>query len=182
VLILSRRPPASARLVWHSGHQVMTLTQATFRDGRGPYSVVAVHWPRPTRPAFQHQQLRWLALALAVEPRARTILVGDFNTTPWSPRWRAWERASGLIRRDRALFSWPAGHAFGVRRLPPVPLLPIDHVYAGAGWATVSVRRGPELGSDHYPLVMTLAPRQRWNAPIAVRTKRENNTTVTRAR
>ncbi len=29
---------------------------------------------------------------------------------------------------------------------------------AGPGWATVKVERGPWLGSDHYPLIVTLAP------------------------
>lgn len=40
----------------------------------------------------------------------------------------------------------------------PFPMLPIDHVYAGKGWRAVSVTRGPRLGSDHYPMVVVLAP------------------------
>ena len=40
----------------------------------------------------------------------------------------------------------------------PFALLPIDHVYAGPGWRTVRAERGPRLGSDHYPVIVTLAP------------------------
>ncbi|MDE2488701.1 MAG: endonuclease/exonuclease/phosphatase family protein, partial [Alphaproteobacteria bacterium] len=84
-------------------------------------------------------------------------VTGDFNSTPWSFSRRRWDKAFGLIRRDRALFSWPAGKTvWGVK--PPFPILPIDHVYAGPDWATVSIRRGPKLGSDHYPVVAILAP------------------------
>ncbi|HQR90495.1 MAG TPA: endonuclease, partial [Caulobacter sp.] len=38
----------------------------------------------------------------------------------------------------------------------PAPFLPIDHVYAGGAWKTVSVVRGPALGSDHRPIVVKL--------------------------
>ena len=59
----------------------------------------------------------------------------------------------GLERRTKALFSWPAYLGAKV----PFPFLPIDHVYAGKAWRTVSVKRGPRLGSDHYPVFVTLA-------------------------
>jgi endonuclease/exonuclease/phosphatase (EEP) superfamily protein YafD len=119
--------------------------------------IVVTHtqWPTDPRQASQSLDLRSVAAAL---PRQRMILGGDFNSTPWSFRRRREDAALGLIRRDRAAPTWPTGHAGPWRWLAPVPFLPIDHVYAGAGWATTSVRRGPRLGSDHYPLVVTLAP------------------------
>ena len=36
------------------------------------------------------------------------------------------------------------------------PILPIDHIYAGSDWRMTGLRRGPRLGSDHFPLVATL--------------------------
>ena len=86
-------------------------------------------------------------------PREHVILVGDFNSTPWSFARRREETALGLERRTRILPTYPANGPFGVA------LLPIDHVYAGPGWGTVSINRGPRLGSDHYPIVAVLAPR-----------------------
>jgi endonuclease/exonuclease/phosphatase (EEP) superfamily protein YafD len=158
VVILSRVPPVGVSVIRHSGHRVMTLTRATFRDRHGLYSLIAVHWPRPTKAAFHQRQEIWLARAIAGGARDRTIVVGDFNSAPWSFSRRRWDKAHGLVRRDRALFSWPTPRLFGLSWLAPLPFMPIDHVYAGAGWATVRVARGPELGSDHYPLILTLRP------------------------
>lgn len=127
----------------------LTFVNATYASPSGPYEVVATHldWPGPTQ-ARERQALREVVAKL---PTQRMILAGDFNSTPWSFARRADDRDFGLIRRDRAFWSWPAKRA-------PFPFLPIDHLYAGPGWATVSVGRGPSLGSDHYPLIVTLAP------------------------
>jgi hypothetical protein len=43
--------------------------------------------------------------------------------------------------------------------LAPAPVMAIDHVFAGQGWPSVDVRRGPRLGSDHYPVVVDVAGR-----------------------
>ena len=134
------------------------LTRATFRDAEGAFTVIGVHYAWPTDGADQQSQELRLAQAVAAIPRRRTIVAGDFNSTPWSFSRRRWDEAFGLIRRDRAVFSWPARQSTRMRWLGLFPLLPIDHVYAGPGWATVDVRRGPKLGSDHYPVVVTLAP------------------------
>lgn len=92
---------------------------------------------------------------MAARPRERMILGGDFNASHWSAEVRRLDHSLGLIRRERAVATWPA-QVFG--QAWPLPFLPIDHIYAGPGWATVKVERGPWLGSDHYPLVVTLAP------------------------
>jgi hypothetical protein len=63
-----------------------------------------------------------------------------------------------LERRDRAVFSWPAGPVTRWKIDLPVAFLPIDHIYAGSDWRTVKIERGPRgLGSDHRPLIITLA-------------------------
>jgi endonuclease/exonuclease/phosphatase (EEP) superfamily protein YafD len=99
-----------------------------------------------------------LRQVVSMLPRERMVLGGDFNSTPWSFRRQRDDRLLGLTRRDRAIATWPTGHS-GLWPWPaPFPLLPIDHIYAGPGWATTGVRRGPRLGSDHYPLIVTLAP------------------------
>jgi endonuclease/exonuclease/phosphatase (EEP) superfamily protein YafD len=135
------------------------IAYATFRDARGEFTVLGVHEAWPTDIADQQAQEARLAKAIGRFPRGRTIVVGDFNASPWSFSRRRWDEAFGLIRRDRALLSWPASHTARGRWLAPLPFLPIDHVYAGADWATVKVERGPKLGSDHYPVILTLAPR-----------------------
>ena len=130
-------------------------------DGK-PFAFVGAHqgWPIPAWRA--RAEALHLTLTLDTIDRPSAILAGDFNSTQWSYLRRQADEAIGLERRDRALPSWPA-------RLPmlngwqfPIPLLPIDHVYAGGLWRTVKVERGPKLGSDHYPLIATLA----WDGPV----------------
>ncbi|MCR5875930.1 endonuclease/exonuclease/phosphatase family protein [Phenylobacterium sp. J426] len=158
VMILSKRAPLQTGQVRLRGPHPGPLTRAMFRDERGAFAVIGVHYAWPTDSSDQQAQEAGLAQVIAMSPRERTIVAGDFNSTPWSFSRRRWDAEFGLIRRDRALFSWPAQQYKRLRWLGAFPFLPIDHVYAGSDWATVKVKRGPRLGSDHYPVVMTLAP------------------------
>ncbi|HEY8617501.1 endonuclease/exonuclease/phosphatase family protein [Phenylobacterium sp.] len=124
----------------------------------GDIPVIGVHYAWPTDAEDQQYQEARLASMLAGVDRSRAIVAGDLNSTPWSFSRRRWDEQFGLIRRTRAVFSWPARPQARFRWTGLFPFLPIDHVYAGSGWATVKVERGPRLGSDHYPVVVTLAP------------------------
>ena len=130
------------------------FVNATYANPSGEIEVVTTHLNRQLGPSVG-RQITALESVAGARPRTRMILTGDFNATPWSAEIRRLDRSLGLTRRDRAVASWPA-QIFGVRW--PFPFLPIDHVYAGRGWTTVSVERGPWLGSDHYPVIVTLAP------------------------
>lgn len=134
------------------------IAHATFRDHRGEFDVIAIHKSWPTRIARLRRERRGLENLLAGMPRQRLIVAGDFNSAPWSFTLRSLDRLIGVERRTRALASWPAGRLSHYRWPAPFPFMPIDHVYAGSGWETVEIRRGPRLGSDHYPVVVTLSP------------------------
>lgn len=119
-----------------------------YADDRGGFTVVGVHHTWPTDVALHERNSADLAAVVQRRPRDRLVVLGDFNSTPWSFARAREDAALGLERRNRGLFTWPT----------PVPLLPLDHIYAGPAWRTVEVRRGPEIGSDHYPVVAILAP------------------------
>jgi endonuclease/exonuclease/phosphatase (EEP) superfamily protein YafD len=69
------------------------------------------------------------------------ILAGDFNTTPWSFAMRRQDQLfAPLGRRTHAWFSWPA-RLDALRQPWPLPILPIDHVYAGRDWETTRLTR-----------------------------------------
>jgi endonuclease/exonuclease/phosphatase (EEP) superfamily protein YafD len=154
LIIFSREPRLQMRRPALPQPTPLTFVNAAYPSASGPYELVTVHfdWPTGREQPREHAALPAL---LAQRPRDRMILTGDFNSSPWSFALRRTEERLGLIRRDKALATFPA-----TRRgfLWPTPVLSIDHVYAGPGWATVKVERGPRLGSDHYPLVVTLAP------------------------
>jgi endonuclease/exonuclease/phosphatase (EEP) superfamily protein YafD len=99
------------------------------------------------------------ALAAAVEglDRRRLILAGDFNTTPWSHAMRSQDAMLAPLRRWTIAWpTWPA-------RLPQwkltwlLPLLPIDHIYAGPAWTQVRLRRVRLPGSDHFATEASLS-------------------------
>lgn len=158
MILSKRRPTAAGGLSPSVSKASLAGAWATWSTPQGPFSVIGVHytWPYPAGP----QQQMTLRLARVIEefPKDRLIVSGDFNSTPWSFSLRRQDRLFGLERRTRALASWPAGDFSRLHFAMPFPLLAIDQVYAGSGWRTVSVRRGPTLGSDHYPVVVTLAP------------------------
>lgn len=142
------------------GGSLMDRTQAstawaTLAGPQGAFTVIGAHqsWPLPV--GAQRMQSENLARMIARLDTKTTIVTGDFNSTPWSFAMRRQDKAFGLRRWTRALPSWPAGQ-FSRVLSAPAPLLPIDHVYAGADWRAVQVRRGPVLGSDHRPVVVQL--------------------------
>lgn len=129
---------------------------ATLRHPRGDFTVVGNHFVWPIPAGHWQEQSRLLRTKIARFPKDKLIVTGDFNSTPWSWSLRRQDKALGLERRTRALASWPTGPFSRVLNAP-FPILPIDHVYAGKAWKTVKVERGPSLGSDHRPVVVTLA-------------------------
>lgn len=160
-LIFTREKPIAEWTAWGTRELPGTPTEIAWVDLPGPdgqpFTVMGLHagWPIPARYAWG--QGRNIAEVLKILDRTRLIMVGDFNSTQWSFRQRAVDASFALERRDHLIPTWPA-------RLPmfhglpfPVPLLPIDHVYAGPRWQTVRITRGPRLGSDHYPLITTFA-------------------------
>ena len=82
------------------------------------------------------------------------LLVGDFNLTPYSPHFSDLLARTGMVdarRRQGLSATWPTW---------VVPLqVPIDHCIADPSLAVVGVRRGPVVGSDHYPVEITLRQR-----------------------
>ena len=128
---------------------------ATIEDSAGSFTVLGAHyvWPVPAG-RQQAQSAMLVKAASAFDPRT-LIVTGDFNSTPWSFTLTRQDKALGLQRWSRALPSWPSGQ-FSRVAAAPAPFLPIDHVYAGSAWRAVKVERGPAIGSDHRPVVVTL--------------------------
>ncbi len=113
----------------------------------------AVHLYPPTNPRRAAQRLRQLdALGHAVKGASGTrIVIGDLNLTPFSPLFKELLVSAGLVdaRRPQGLHvTWPAS---------PVPLwIPIDHCLTAPDGPVERVVAGPPVGSDHYPLEVTL--------------------------
>ncbi|MGZ3272278.1 MAG: endonuclease/exonuclease/phosphatase family protein [Caulobacteraceae bacterium] len=120
-------------------------------DGR-PIVLAGVHLGRPYPPRRQAVERQALADALAPMGAARVLVAGDLNTASWTFGMR---RTDGLLRPLIRRTSWPPTYPalIGTTQKPwPIPFLPIDHVYAGAGWVQTRMARFPIPGSDHLGL------------------------------
>jgi endonuclease/exonuclease/phosphatase (EEP) superfamily protein YafD len=121
---------------------------------RGCLRLVALHAPRPFGDGArrQREQLQVAATAAAAAPDHRAILAGDLNLTPWAPEFGHLIEAGDL--RDTGpyrglLATW-------LSRLPFVGLL-IDHVLVSPSIGILANRLGPDVGSDHLPVIADLA-------------------------
>jgi endonuclease/exonuclease/phosphatase (EEP) superfamily protein YafD len=80
------------------------------------------------------------------------VVVGDLNCTDGSAHFHDLLRVSGL-RDSRLGFgrqpSWPTGFPYRIA---------IDHALVSDDLAVVGRRLGPNVGSDHFPFVVDLAP------------------------
>lgn len=149
--VYSRVPLADVE-VSGLGAEHTANVMATLKLPGQDVDLYALHLRAPfsaDRAARRNRQLDAIARRITDPAReARPVLVvGDLNLTPFSPHFDALLAATGLrdARRRHGLhFTWPAAWA---------PLwIPIDHCLAGGGIGVQAVRRGPDLGSDHYPL------------------------------
>src|SRR4029077_5177180 len=77
------------------------------------------------------------------------ILMGDFNNTPWSDVQTAFRAATGLDNHGPMVTTWPA-------QLPTPLRVPIDSIFVGGGLTLRDLHAGPDLGSDHLPLIVEI--------------------------
>jgi endonuclease/exonuclease/phosphatase (EEP) superfamily protein YafD len=148
----SRLPLRSSDVMTFALESVTSIVVTVDVEGK-MLRLVGTH-PLPPRnasnTALRDQQLE-RAAAVAVEGGPYSVLLGDFNVTPWGSVFRRIGKESGL--RDSGLgmgipWTWPDGFW---------PLaLPLDRCLVSEGVEVVDRRIGPDIGSDHYPLVVDL--------------------------
>jgi endonuclease/exonuclease/phosphatase (EEP) superfamily protein YafD len=154
VTLLSRYPVLFEEVVRTPGGRQPYLV-ARLAVGGQELVVVGVHptSPSPTRAGNSRGRNRELDhIALAARGTDRPVIVaGDFNTSPWSPHFQGLLVVGGL--RNAAV-----GHGY-IATWPTwfwPALIPIDHVLLKGPLAVTAVRRGPAIGSDHYPVIADL--------------------------
>jgi endonuclease/exonuclease/phosphatase (EEP) superfamily protein YafD len=130
--------------------------------GRRPVCVVSIH------PNTAVTEKLWRARNLDLEAAsywlmaqcpagAERIVMGDWNTAPWSGHFRRFLKINGLVWANASL--WPEA----TRLLPP-PYewlgAPIDHIAVSPGLKAERCRLGPSAGSDHKPVICEIGLRE----------------------
>ena len=116
------------------------------------YPIAAIHanWPL----SFEQIRLRNLSLdSIAAWVKAQSLpafVVGDLNMTPFTTTFDRFLEESGLTNTRQG---WGYLPTWGL--LSPWSLrLPIDHILASPDIQVMKAKVGPDIGSDHCPLVM----------------------------
>jgi endonuclease/exonuclease/phosphatase (EEP) superfamily protein YafD len=149
--ILAKRPWTAAGQHSWTGTSPETLWVQFDDVEYGRLKVVGVHLALPFRPERQSNHVARL-IALRSGVAGPLIIAGDFNMTPWSYRLQRLLAATGLRRHATFLVSWPTDGQFRL----PTPAFLIDHVLTTPDIKSVAIRIGPELGSDHLPVIAVL--------------------------
>ena len=127
------------------------------------------HPNSPVTPAdarVRNGQLRTISDMIRADPNPHQILIGDLNTTPWSPRYKLLEREAAL--RNAAIGrgyvpTWPAWAPGS-----SLTKIPIDQCLLSEGLAAERLRAGGRIGSDHLPLIVDVAlPAQQFSSRAA---------------
>jgi endonuclease/exonuclease/phosphatase (EEP) superfamily protein YafD len=148
ILVASRQPLAGLKAWPLAGGAAMAVS-FSYDAGGTPVTVIGAHASWPLGPAIAGSRNRELADLAAIARAAPppVLLLGDLNTTAYSPVFESLLAASGL--RDCAAGrglnpTWPT-------LFPPL-YVQIDHCLAGPGARIDRLRPGPRIGSDHRPL------------------------------
>ena len=149
IAILSRHPFIRTERVPLSDEWQTPRLRAVIAWNGESVAVSAVH-PMPpwnaryavARDVALREEAQWLGAF-----NGHGILAGDLNDTPWSTGMHGVE---GKLRRASGLApTWPNVGGW-------LSVLPIDHVLVTSGWRRLSAKVGPDIGSDHRPVVVEL--------------------------
>jgi endonuclease/exonuclease/phosphatase (EEP) superfamily protein YafD len=157
--VISRLPLGQVTALDLAGDGLPSLQMTVDLDGE-PLQVLALHTHWPVTPALQRARDRALqrAAALAGGQPSSSIVLGDLNLTPYAPAFARLVQSSGLRdaldgrawRPTWQASSWPLA-------------LPIDHVLVPPDACVLDTAIGPDIGSDHRPVLVTLRLPQQTN-------------------
>jgi endonuclease/exonuclease/phosphatase (EEP) superfamily protein YafD len=136
-------------LSWRPGLQV------DFKLGETLVHLVTIHPPTPTEPPnfrARNQQFAEVTQHLLSLP-APKILIGDLNDTVWSTYHAQMLAQTQMVNARQGfglLPSWPSWLFF-----KPL-MIPIDQCLLSPEITVAGIKTGPNIGSDHLPLVVEL--------------------------
>ena len=155
IAIFSKYPISQTKVIQltkQSTDNPLIVTNVAFGDQT--IRIAALHVLSPTnryRLDLRNQQFVEVANAVSNQ-EIPTMVMGDFNCTPWSPFLTDFARDTGY-RDSRRGFgyqgTWPADQW--------ITRIPIDHAFVSADIHVHSRLVGPRSGSDHLPIILEVS-------------------------
>ncbi len=145
------------------------VTHIRYRDRQ--IQIIGTHPLVPVKvDRFYRRNLQIISLANHLEQELQpTILMGDFNLTPWSPYYRQFidktklhntRRGFGIlptwIRPSTAVNLPHSTTAYFPQMLLPILNIPIDHIFVSKDFRVARTHTGDNGNSDHAPIISEL--------------------------
>lgn len=153
IIFATRLESDDARIVYLADDDIPAI-RARLRTTEGTsFTFVGLH-PQPPVPGTttedRDKQIR-RAATIADTTAVPTIVMGDFNDVAWSHTARRYKEIGGFKdpRIGRGLVASFDANRWWMR-------FPIDHLYITEDIDFVSFKRGPHVGSDHFPMLATI--------------------------
>lgn len=129
-------------------------------DEEEQFQVVGTHpIPPLTTGTFSERNAHLQDLAQTIsESEDPVVVVGDFNTSPWSIHARRFQEDAGVrnARKGHGIFlSWPIRYA-GLEPIIAPLRIPIDHAFVSEEVQVVDMYQVSDIGSDHVPFVIDI--------------------------
>ena len=151
--LFSRLPLRESRIETLEGEGWPSLVAETDVAG-APLTIVGTHPVPPASPGLATMRNRQLEAirSFALEQDGALIVSGDLNITTWSPIFERFIEGTRLVdtRLGRGVQgSWPTDR--------PWMRIAIDHVLVTPEIHVLDRRLGPDIGSDHFPILVDLS-------------------------
>jgi endonuclease/exonuclease/phosphatase (EEP) superfamily protein YafD len=150
VTMMSRRPWTDFEVA-AGPRPTQGLLVARFDIDGTTLTVIGAHPASPVnryRMKARDAELQVIGQLAAAAP-GPVAAMGDFNATPWCAPMRRLVRTSPLRYADLRATTWPT-------LLPRWLGIKIDHIVLGKGCTLLDYKVGPDVGSDHRPVVATI--------------------------
>lgn len=152
--LVSRFPLASSEIRFLLNEEVPSFDLMVEHPQEGSFRLISVHPEPPV--AYNNTIGRDAEIAMVgqmVRSEERPVIVcGDLNDVAWSMTTRRFVRIARLLdpREGRGQFNTFDARYFFLR-------WPLDHIFHSAHFKLVGMKRLPHIGSDHFPMIYTLA-------------------------
>ena len=147
---LFSRLPFIESEIRHIGNSAIPTVYARIDTGNKIFAFIGAHLQDPlyaTRTYIRNRQLQDLAIKLN-EEKFPVMVLGDLNTSPWSPNFENLIRKTKVQHPGKGLWiqpTWPT-YFFPLQ-------IPLDHCLTSPDILIHKINLGTNIGSDHFPLI-----------------------------
>lgn len=146
IVLMSKFPAEFKQINWRGENAVEAVI-----DGR--YKVLAIHAQAPVQKSWASDRNYYFEQLTDEVNRSElpTIVMGDFNSAPWSPYFKKIIQETQLKEARKGYGLLPTWNAN-----KPVFWIPIDHILVSPEIEILDFHRGAHTNADHYPVVASL--------------------------